>query len=146
MKKTVNGHFLFRLQYNSPVFPSNIQDRRRSGQRFFDILILFCGDDLFSPSKLSHGRLPKYLIDRRTFRTNRNDPYAGVRTDSKKPPVRAGPISSRFLCPRLPLLLSAPNQNCHATQATGSQKGDNFRVMDRVLIGAFDITAVSQYL
>ena len=146
MKKTVNGHFLFRLQYNCPVFPSNIQDRRRSSQRFFDILILFCGDDLFSPSKLSHGRLPKYLIDRRTFRTNRNDPYAGVRTDSKKPPVRAGPISSRFLCPRLPLLLSAPNQNRHATQATGSQKGDNFRVMDRVLIGGFDITAVSQYL
>ena len=146
MKKTVNGHFLFRLQYNCPVFPSNIQDRRRSGQRFFDILILFCGDDLFSFSKLSHGRLPKYLVERRTFRTNRKDPYAGVRTDSKKPPVRAGPISSRFLCPRLPLLLGAPNQNRHATQATGSQKGDNFRVMDRVLIGAFDITAVSQYL
>ena len=94
LKKTVNGHFLFRLQHNCPVFPSNIQDRRRSGQRFFDILILFCGDDLFSPSKLSHGRLPKYLIDRRTLRTNRNDPYAGVRTDSKKAPVRAGGFSS----------------------------------------------------
>ena len=26
-------------------------------------------------------------------------------------------ISSRFLCPLLPLLLSAPNQNRHATQA-----------------------------
>ena len=25
--------------------------------------------------------------------------------------------NSRFLCPRPPLLLSAPNQNCHATQA-----------------------------
>ena len=74
------------LQDNCPVFPSNIHDRRRSGQRFFDILILFCGDDLFSPSKLSHGRLPKCFIDRRTFRTNRNDPYAGVRTDSKKTP------------------------------------------------------------
>ena len=67
LKKTVNGHFLFRLQYNCPVFPSNIQDRRRSGQRFFDILILFCRDDLFSPSKLSHGRLPKYFIDGRTY-------------------------------------------------------------------------------
>ena len=66
-KRTVNGHFLFRLQYNCPVFPSNIQDRRRSGQRFFDILILFYGDDLFSPSKLSNERLPKYLIDGRTF-------------------------------------------------------------------------------
>ena len=73
---------------------SNIQERRRSGQRFFDILILFCGEDWFSPSKLSHGRLPKYLIDRRTFWTNRNDPYAGVRTDSKKLPVRAGGFSS----------------------------------------------------
>ena len=30
----------------------------------------------------------------------------------------AAPISSRFLCPRPPLLLSAPNQNRHATQAT----------------------------
>ena len=28
----------------------------------------------------------------------------------------------------------------------GTQKGDNFRVMDRVFIGPFDITAVSQYL
>ena len=28
------------------------------------------------------------------------------------------PISSRFLCPRPPLLLSSPNQNRHATQAT----------------------------
>ena len=27
------------------------------------------------------------------------------------------PISSRFLCPRRPLLLSAPNQNRHATHA-----------------------------
>ena len=27
------------------------------------------------------------------------------------------PISSRFLCPRPPLFLSAPNQNRHATQA-----------------------------
>ena len=32
--------------------------------------------------------------------------------------VAPAPISSRFLCPRPPLLLSAPNQNRHATQAT----------------------------
>ena len=31
--------------------------------------------------------------------------------------VVPAPISSRFLCPRPPLLLSAPNQNRHATQA-----------------------------
>jgi len=31
--------------------------------------------------------------------------------------VAPTPISSRFLCPRPPLLLSAPNQNRHATQA-----------------------------
>ena len=31
------------------------------------------------------------------------------------------PISSRFVCPRPPLLLSAPNQNRHATQATQAQ-------------------------
>ena len=28
---------------------------------------------------------------------------------------------------------------------SGSQKGDNFLAMDRVLIGPFDITAVSQW-
>ena len=34
--------------------------------------------------------------------------------------VAPAPISSRFLCPRPPLLLSAPNQNRHATQAMTS--------------------------
>ena len=33
--------------------------------------------------------------------------------------VALSPISSQFLCPRLPLLLRAPNQNRHATQANG---------------------------
>ena len=55
------------IQYNDPVLPWNIQDQRRSSHRFFDILILFCGDDLSRPLKLTHGRLPKYLIDGRTF-------------------------------------------------------------------------------
>ena len=32
--------------------------------------------------------------------------------------VASAPISSRFVCPRPPLLLSAPNQNRHATQAS----------------------------
>ena len=32
--------------------------------------------------------------------------------------VVPAPISSRFLCPRPPLLLSAPNQNRHAKQAS----------------------------
>ena len=31
--------------------------------------------------------------------------------------ITPAPISSRFLCPRPPLLLSAPNQSRHATQA-----------------------------
>ena len=31
---------------------------------------------------------------------------------------RSAPVSSRFLCLRPPLLLSAPNQNCQATQST----------------------------
>ena len=33
-----------------------------------------------------------------------------------------------------------------AVDVSDSRKGDNFRVMDRVLIGPFEITAVSQYL
>ena len=42
----------------------------------------------------------------------RNSRAKRARTSGK-----AAPISSRFLCPRPPLLLSAPNQNRHATQA-----------------------------
>ena len=37
--------------------------------------------------------------------------------------VAPAPISSRFLCPRPPLLLSAPNQKRHATQASYWIKG-----------------------
>ena len=37
--------------------------------------------------------------------------------EKNKNQVAPAPISSRFLCPRPPLLLSAPNQNRHATQA-----------------------------
>ena len=33
-----------------------------------------------------------------------------------------------------------------AVSVPGSQESENFRVMDRFLIGPFDITAVSQYL
>ena len=39
------------------------------------------------------------------------------RRSREKNKVASAPISSRFLCPRPPLLLSAPNQNRHATQA-----------------------------
>ena len=65
MKKTLNGlHFLFRLQYNYPVVPSNIQDWQRSCQHFFDMLILFCGEDYCSVSwnVLSHRRLPNIWL------------------------------------------------------------------------------------
>ena len=37
--------------------------------------------------------------------------------EKNKNQVASAPISSRFLCSRPPLLLSAPNQNRHATQA-----------------------------
>ena len=142
MKKTVNGHFLFRLQYNCPVFPSNIQDRRRSGQRFFDILILFCRDDLFSPSKLSHGRLPKYFIDGRTY----SEPIRTIHTlayrlTQKSPPseqavfqVAPAPISLRLLCPRPRLLLSAPNQNRHAMQANLVHNKHNINSLNKLTL------------
>ena len=54
-----------------------------------------------------------------TFRTLAYGP-----TQKSPPSVQAvfqvapAPFSSRFLCPRPPLLLSAPNQNRHATQAS----------------------------
>ena len=42
------------------------------------------------------------------------------RDKKKKKKVARAPISLRFLCPHQPLLLSAPNQNRHATQAKES--------------------------
>ena len=59
-----------------------------------------------------------------------SEPIGTIRTlacgpTQKSPPsvqavfqVASAPISSRFLCPGLPLLLSAPNQNRHARQAS----------------------------
>ena len=58
-----------------------------------------------------------------------SEPIGTIRTlaygpTQKSPPsvqavfqVVSAPVSSQFLCPRPPLLLSAPNQNRHATQA-----------------------------
>ena len=46
--------------------------------------------------------------------------YRAVRTSgeaARKIKIAPAPISSRFLCPRPPLLLNALNQNRHATQA-----------------------------
>ena len=67
-----------------------------------------------------------------------SEPIGTIRTlaygpTQKSGPGRAGgfsscsaPISSRFLCPRPPLLFSAPNQNRHATQAIDSQTSRRF--------------------
>ena len=41
--------------------------------------------------------------------------------------VAPAPISSWFLCPRPPLLFSAPNQNCHAAQAKNMLKENTVR-------------------
>ena len=63
------------------------------------------------------------------LRGEHSEPIGTIRTlaygpTQKRPPsvqavfqVAPTPISSRFLCPSPPLLLSAPNQNRHATQA-----------------------------
>ena len=44
--------------------------------------------------------------------------------EKNKNQVAPAPISSRFLCPRPPLLLSAPNQNRYATQASYGATSD----------------------
>ena len=54
------------------------------------------------------------LSSRAQERRSREIRARSARTSGK---VASAPISSRFLCPRPPLLLSAPNQNRHATQA-----------------------------
>ena len=116
--------FMFRLPYNCPVFPFNIQDWQCSGQRFFDILILFCGEDLFSHLELSHGRLPNIWLT-----GEHSDPIGMIHMQAYRLLKKAtcpcrrcfvvpAPISSQFLCLHPPLLLCMPNQNHHAKQAT----------------------------
>ena len=48
---------------------------------------------------------------------------AHERRSREKNKVAPAPNSPRFLCPRPPLLLSAPNQNRHATQASVEVRG-----------------------
>ena len=81
-----------------------------------------------------------------------SEPIGTIRTlaygpTQKSPPsvqavfqVTPAPISSRFLCPRLPLSLCSPNQNRHATQAsctpveTKNKDGDQQKPDKRKLI------------
>ena len=94
-----------RLGFN---IPSNILDRQRSGQLFFDVLILFCGEDLFSHLELSHGRLPNIWLT-----GVHSDPSGTIRTPAygllkkaaspgKQFLVAPAPISSQFHYPRPP--------------------------------------------
>ena len=62
-----------------------------------------------------------------------------ARERAAKPQVASAPISSRFLCPRPPLLLSAPNQNRHATQA---RKFSPYKSGSQSLIKLFDLITV----
>ena len=51
--------------------------------------------------------------------------------------ARKKKISSRFLCPCPPLLLSAPNQNCHATQANHNYAPQHciFHKVSTIIVG-----------
>ena len=155
MKKTVNGHFLFRLQYNCPVFPSNIQDRRRSGQRFFDILI-FIAEMIFSVSRNSPmGDYQNILLT-----GEHPEPIGTIRMlaygpTQKSPPfvqavfqVAPAQISSRLLYPRPPLSLSAPNQNRQATQAIKNYSKDFFTIIftSSVLVIVATTAAPARYI
>ena len=58
------------------------------------------------------------LLSRAEERRSREIRARSARERAAKPRGASAPIFSRFLCPRPTLLLSAPNQNRHATQAT----------------------------
>ena len=65
---------------------------------------------LFADSLCSMAVLSSWAHEQRSREKNKNQ-------------VAPAPISSRFLCPRPPLLLSVPNQNRHATQANLQKAG-----------------------
>ena len=56
--------------------------------------------------------------ERRSHEKFAREARENERRSREKNQVAPAPISSRFLCPRPPLLLSSPNQNRHATQAS----------------------------
>ena len=70
-------------------------------------------------STISSLRSMAVLSIRAQERRSREIRARSARERAAKPreKVASAPISSRFVCPRPPLLLSAPNQNRHATQA-----------------------------
>ena len=94
MKKTLNGHFLFRLQYNCPVFPSNIQDWQCSCQHSFDILILFWGEDLYCSVSWNSPLGDYQVFDWRVNILIQMERFIRRHSDySKRPPVHAGSFS-----------------------------------------------------
>ena len=79
----------------------------------------------FSHLELSHRRLPNIWL-RGEWSVHRHTDYSKrPRTcPSRQFLVAPAPISLQFLCPHLPLLLCALNQNHHATQATKEAIGE----------------------
>ena len=120
---------LFRLQYNCPVFPSNNQERQRSGQLFFGILIFFMLRWFVLSLGTLRWEINKYLIDGRNILIQSERSVRRLTDYSKKAPVLGSGFS--LLPPQSPCgfsalarlyYLIAPNQNRHTTQATDEGK------------------------
>ena len=122
MKKTLSGHFLFRLQ-QLPCF--SIEYSRLTmllSTLLWYVDFVLRRRLLFSQLELSHRRLPNIWLA-----GERSDPNGTINTQAfgeLKKATRPGrrfliapaPISSLFLFPCMPLLRCVPNQNHDATQ------------------------------
>ena len=124
MKKTLSGHFLFRLQ-QLPCF--SIEYSRLTmllSTLLWYVDFVLRRRLLFSQLELSHRRLPNIWLA-----GERSDPNGTIHTQAfgelkkaicpgKRFLITPAPISSLFLSPNTPLLLCVPNQNHDATQVT----------------------------
>ena len=86
-----------------------------------DQAIFFC---IFFPAKKKKKEKNRLIAGYSTSSSLRSMAVLSIRAQERRSrekklreKVASAPISSRFVCPRPPLLLSAPNQNRHATQA-----------------------------
>ena len=89
---------------------------RPTGKFLVCVAWRFCRAGCTSGAAAGREIRPEARENEREARENERR-RARERAAKMREKVAPGPISSRFLCPRPPLLLSAPNQNRYATQA-----------------------------
>ena len=120
----MHDHFLFRLQYNCQLFSRQIFKIVNVWVNN-SLIFWFCfAGKIFQSLGTLPSEITKYLIEGWMICTQAYGLFKKATRPSRQFLVAPAPISLQFLCPHLPLLLCALNQNHHATQATKEAIGE----------------------